>query len=69
MKKRILIVALISLVGLLFLGTTNTNTHKRSHMVYEEALVVEDWMTKPFVETIEEPLEVEEWMCKPFQIN
>jgi hypothetical protein len=69
MKKRILIVTLIALAGILFLSTANPNPNRHSHRIYEERIEVEAWMTKPFVETIEEPLELEDWMTKPFTIN
>ncbi len=35
----------------------------------EGRIDVEEWMTKPFADSIEEPLEVEEWMTSPFVIN
>lgn len=41
-----------------------------SDRVREKPVMVEEWMTKPFVENfIEEPLEVEDWMLKPFDVK
>ena len=33
---------------------------------YEQPVLVEEWMTHPFIDSVEEPLEVEDWMTKPF---
>jgi len=33
---------------------------------YEQPVLVEEWMTMPFIDSIDEPLEVEEWMTRPF---
>ena len=59
--------ALIILGGLLFLG--NTAPEIKNHRIYEPRIEVEEWMTEPFVDSMEEPLEVEDWMCEPFKIK
>ena len=39
-----------------------------SEIMYEDNIIVEGWMTEPFM-IAEEPLEVEDWMTEPFTIN
>lgn len=64
MKKRILILMLLVFSSVLFLSTVNIKEAS-----YEAELEVEEWMTEPFVESMEDPLVLEDWMTKPFKIN
>lgn len=66
MKKRTLILVALVLTSLISLSTVNPV----KDFVSESEITIEEWMTVPFVETLnEEPIELEDWMLKPFQIN
>ena len=68
LKKYIAITLVTLLVGLLTISVTNT-PHSKSHRVYERPVFVEEWMTKPFSDSVDEPLELVEFMTKPFIAN
>jgi len=61
MKKLTLLIIGFTLILL----TTGITTVPSNHL-YEESIEVENWMTKPFIDTVEEELNVEDWMTKPF---
>jgi len=63
MKKVVILV--IVLIAFLSLGITTAPSNR----IHEKPIDVEEWMTMPFVDSIEEPLEVEEWMTRPFNFN
>lgn len=44
-------------------------TPASTETVLEDEMVIENWMTTPFVDFTEEPLEFEDWMTEPFVIN
>jgi len=55
-------------VAFLMFGMTYPHG-KEYYREYEHPVFVEEWMTKPFTDSIDEPLEVEDWMTRPFNIN
>jgi hypothetical protein len=66
MKKRVLILSALVLASLISISTINPG----KDFPGESEIVLEEWMTVPFVETLDEnPLELEDWMLEPFQIN
>ena len=72
-SKLIITAILIVTLSLLSYGAIKSETERvtpaSTEMVLEEELIVEDWMTHTFVDSVEEPLELEDWMCEPFKIN
>ena len=63
MKKiTILLIVLAAFITVSF-GTMTGNRH---HRLIDSPVMIEDWMTKPFNDSVEEPLVVEDWMTKPF---
>ena len=38
----------------------------RHHRSIDSPVMIEEWMTQPFLDTIEETLVVEDWMTRPF---
>jgi len=69
LKKYVAITLVTLMVGLLTISVTNTPHGKRVYRGYERPVLVEDWMTRPFSDSVDEPLEVEEWMTRPFITN
>ena len=67
MRTKFLTIAAIITIG--FLSISITFPNKKRHNFREEIVLVEEWMTSPFVMIFEEPLEVEDWMTKPFITN
>ena len=68
MKTRnLIIIASIAILGLFVFG--KKPSYNIVDIVIEETIQVENWMTKPFVDSFEEPLEIEDWMLVPFNIN
>ena len=62
MKKLAIITAIIAITLISLSGTSG----KRHNSPIDSPIMVEDWMTSPFIDSIEEPLMVEDWMTKPF---
>jgi hypothetical protein len=73
MKKNIMIfITTVAFISLSLGSYVTTNNVPVSDMVIEEELIVEEWMSKPFVtddEVIEEELIIEDWMLKPLTWN
>jgi len=66
--KKYLAVTLTTLL-IAFLTLSVTTSHGKRYRGYERPVLVEEWMTTPFTDSVEEPLEVEDWMTRPFNIN
>ena len=60
-KRKILLIVLVAFITVSFTAMTGSRHHR-----IEKRIEIEQWMTKPFLDTIEEPLMVEDWMTKPF---
>ena len=70
MKTRKSILTIITLLIVAFISLSVSIPHRHNNQrVIEERVVIENWMTKPFVDSFEEPLEIEDWMLVPFNIN
>lgn len=61
-KTTILLIVLAAFITVSFSAITGT----RHHRSIDRPVMVEEWMTQPFMDSIDEPLVVEEWMTKPF---
>ena len=65
--KKISILLLVALLA--FFATSFNPTVDAVDNVIEESIEVEDWMTKPLMDSLEEPIVLEDWMTKPFNIK
>ena len=66
--RKYLAITFITLVVAL-LTISVTTPHDREYRGYESPVLVEEWMTMPFSDSVDEPLEVEDWMTRPFNVN
>ena len=66
--RKYLVITITTLL-IAFLTISVTTPINIEYRVYERPVLVEDWMTTPFIDSVEEPLKVEDWMTKPFNLN
>jgi len=64
--KKVLIIIAIAFIALISMAIVTAPETEMTGTIYEEEIVVEDWMTKTFV--VEDSIKVEDWMTKPFNI-
>ena len=69
LKKYAAITFVTLMVGLLTISVTNTPHSKSHYSGFERSIQIEEWMTRPFSDSVDESLEVEEWMTRPFITN
>jgi len=68
MKKNlriIIVLAVLAITAILSAASIKEESHGKINTIIEEELVVESWMTQPFI-AFEEELTVEDWMTELF---
>jgi hypothetical protein len=63
MMKRVTIILIVLAA---FLTISFSAMTGRRHHGLDRPIQIEEWMTAPFIDSVEEPLIVEDWMTRPF---